>query len=136
MRLWGWRAAVLGLGLLAASLAVAREDAAERVEKAREAAEANAETPEGRIWKRDNSHATDRLMMLVLNRCLPDAPADDIPTAFPVYVRLSKEGGVKEIIAELDPTLEKCMTSIARDLPFPEAPRDDYWIHINMAAPL
>ena len=135
MRWFACRAVVLGLGLWTASLAFAREDPEERLHKAREAARANAETPEGQIWKRDNAHATDRLMMLVLNRCLPDA-SEDIPTAFAVYVRLSREGGVKEILTELDPSLEKCMTSIAKDLPFPEAPRDDYWIHLNMAAPL
>jgi len=128
-------AAVLGLGLWTASVALARGDAEDRIKKAREAARANAESPEGQIWKRDNSFATDRLMMLVLNRCLPDDPGD-IPTAFPVYVRLSRAGGAKEILTELDPTLEKCMTDVARDLPFPEAPRDDYWIHLNMAAPL
>jgi hypothetical protein len=28
------------------------------------------------------------------------------------------------------------MTAAAREMPFPEAPRDDYWIQLNMAAPL
>jgi hypothetical protein len=43
---------------------------------------------------------------------------------------------VREVITDLDPSLEECMTSTARDLPFPEAPRDDYWVQVNMAVPL
>ena len=74
-------------------------------------------------------------MIPVLNRCLPDPPGD-IPTVFEVYVRLSRAGRVREIVTELDAALGKCMTTAARDMPFPEAPREDYWIQLNMAAPL
>jgi hypothetical protein len=105
------------------------------VKRAQEAARANAASPEGREWKERNSFATDRLMILVLNRCLPDT-GDDIPTAFPVYLRLSRTGRVAEIVTELDASLGTCMTAVARELPFPEAPRDDYWIEVNVAAPL
>ena len=51
-------------------------------------------------------------------------------------VRLSKAGQVREIVTELDKELSRCMTAGARSIPFPEAPRDDYWIQVNMAAPL
>jgi hypothetical protein len=129
------RSVAIALAFASFSPALAEEDLAPRVRKAHEAARANAESPEGREWKRDNSFATDRLLILVLNRCLPEAPGE-IPTAFAVYVRLSQSGAAREIITELDPSLEKCMTTVARDLPFPEAPRDDYWIQVNMAAPL
>jgi hypothetical protein len=115
--------------------ATAQEDLGARVKKAREAALANAGSPEGRDWKQRNSFAIDRLMILVLNRCLPD-PSGDIPTTFSVYVRLSQTGHVHEIVTELDASVGKCMTTAAADLPFPEAPRDDYWIGVNMAAPL
>jgi hypothetical protein len=74
-------------------------------------------------------------MILVVNRCLPE-PSGDVPTPFSVYLRFSKEDGVREVITDLDPSLEECMTSTARDLPFPEAPRDDYWVQVNMAVPL
>lgn len=129
------RAVMLGLALLTACQALAEEDLAARVKKAEEAARANAATPEGREWIQHNSFATDRLMVLVLNRCLPDPPGDT-PTAFSVYLRLSRAGRVSEIVTELDASLGKCMTTVARDMPFPEAPRDDYWIQVNMAAPL
>jgi hypothetical protein len=133
---WGrLRLVTLGLAVLAASTAFAEEDLAARVKQAREAAEANAASPEGREWKKQNSYAIDRLMILVLNRCLPD-PSGDLPTAFAVYVRLSTAGHAAEIVTDLDASLGTCMTTAARELPFPEAPRDDYWIQVNLAAPL
>lgn len=133
---WKIRTGVLcGFALLAAGPALAQGDLATRVKKAQEAVRANMETPQGREWMKGNLFATDRLMILLLNRCLPE-PAGDIPTAFSVYVRLSKSGRASEIVTELDAALGKCMTAGARDLPFPEAPRDDYWIEVNMAAPL
>ncbi len=133
---WGVRRGVLlGFALLVAGHVLAQEDLAARVKKAHEAARANAASPEGREWIKGHSPAAGRLMIPVLNRCLPDPPGD-IPTVFEVYVRLSRAGRVREIVTELDATLGKCMTTAARDMPFPEAPRDDYWIQVNMAAPL
>jgi hypothetical protein len=132
----GWRRAVwFGLTLLAAGEAFAGEDAAARVEKAREAARANAASTQGREWMHRNSSAMGRLLIPVLNGCLPE-PAGDIPTAFSVYVRLSAKGRVREIVTELDAALGRCMTTAAQALQFPEAPRDDYWVQLNLAAPL
>ena len=133
---WGVRRGVLlGFALLAADHVLAQEDLATRVKKAHEAARANAASPEGREWIKGNSPAAGRLMIPVLNRCLPDPPGD-IPTVFEVYVLLSRAGRVREIVTELDAALGKCMTTAAREMPFPEAPREDYWIQLNMAAPL
>ena len=126
---------MLGIGLLAACQALAQEELAARVKKAQDAARANAASPQGREWLQRNSSATGRLMIPVLNRCLPE-PAGDIPTVFSVYVRLSLKGGVREVVTDLDASLGKCMSAAAREMPFPEAPRDDYWIQVNMAAPL
>ena len=129
------RSALCGFLLLTACLALAQEDQATPVKKAQSAAQANAGSPQGREWMRRNSSATDRLMIPILNQCLPE-PAGDNPTAFSVYVRLSRAGRVREILTELDASLGTCMTAAAREMPFPEAPRDDYWIQVNMAAPL
>ena len=126
---------MLGIGLLAACQALAQEELAARVKKAQDAARANAASPPGREWLQRHSSATGRLMIPVLNRCLPE-PAGDIPTVFAVYVRLSQTGGVREVVTDLDASLGKCMSAAAREMPFPEAPRDDYWIQVNMAAPL
>ena len=129
------RGVLCGFVLLTACLALAQEDQATRVKKAQSAASANAGSPQGREWMRRNSSPTGRLMIPVLNQCLPE-PAGDNPTAFSVYVRLSRTGRVREILTELDASLGTCMTAAAREMPFPEAPRDDYWIQLNMAAPL
>jgi hypothetical protein len=132
----GTRRGILCMGvLLAAGQAPAQTDLAARVKKAQEAARANAASPEGHEWMQRHSAATGRLLVPVLNRCLPE-PAGDIPTAFSVYVRLSPGGHAREVVTELDAALGKCMSAAARELPFPEPPRDDYWIQVNMAAPL
>jgi hypothetical protein len=133
---WSFRQGVTyGFAFLAACQALAQEDLAARVKRAADAARANAASTEGREWLQRNSSAAGRLMIPVLNQCLPDPPGD-IPTAFSVYVRLSQTGGASEVVTELDASLGKCMTAAARKMPFPEAPRDDYWIQVNMAAPL
>jgi hypothetical protein len=133
---WGVRRGVAwAFALLAACPVFAQESLAARVKKAQEAAAANAASPQGREWLKVNSAATDRLMVPLLNQCLPDPPGD-IPTVFTVYLRLSQAGRVREVVTELDATLGKCMTGGAREMPFPAAPRDDYWIQVNMAAPL
>jgi hypothetical protein len=135
MGFWIRSGVACGLAYLAAGQALALEDPAARLKKAQEAARANAASPEGREWKQRNSFATDRLMILLVNRCVTE-PGDDIPTAFPVYLRLSRTGHASEVLTELDASLGECMTDAARNLPFPEAPQDDYWIEVNVAAPL
>jgi len=130
------RGGFIALALVTAGLVFAQDDHAARVSKAREAARANAESREGREWLKNSLFATDRLMILVLNRCLPEDPADEVPTPFAVFLRLSRAGRSQEIVTELDEALGKCMTDAARELPFPEPPRDDYWVQLNMAAPL
>jgi hypothetical protein len=133
---WGVRRVVLvGVVCLATGQALAQEDLAARVKKAQDAARANAASPQGREWKARHSSATDRLMIPLLNRCLPDPPGD-VPTVFSVFVRLSQKGRVREVVTDLDAKLGTCMTAAAGETPFPEAPREDYWIQVNMAAPL
>jgi hypothetical protein len=130
----GW-GVICGFTLLAAGQAFAQEDLATRVKRAQDAVRVNMESPGGREWMQRNRFATDRLMILLVNRCLPE-PGGDIPTTFSVYLRLSKTGHASEVLTELDAAVGTCMTAAARELPFPEAPRDDYWIEMNLAAPL
>lgn len=133
LRLCGY---AIALALIWEGHAFGQDDHAARVSKAREAARANAESREGREWLKNSLFATDRLMILVLNRCLPEDPSDEVPTPFAVFLRLSRAGRAQEIVTELDEALGTCMTGAARELPFPEPPRDDYWVQVNMAAPL
>jgi hypothetical protein len=130
-----WRLGVgLVLALAGAGAGLAQEDLAARVRKAQEAARANAESPQGRDWIRKNSAETDKVMIPLLNKCLPEP--GDIPTVFSVFVRLSPEGRAREVVTELDAGVGRCMTDAAREVRFPAAPREDYWIQVNMAAPL
>jgi hypothetical protein len=129
-------AVVCGLAWLATGQALAQDAALDaRVKAAQDAARANAASAQGRQWKERHAAAAGRLLIPILNQCLPDPPGD-VPTAFSVFVRLSAAGRAREIVAEVDAALGKCMTDAARDKPFPEAPREDYWIQVNMAAPL
>ncbi len=129
------RGAALAAAWLAASGAFAQEAAEPRIKQAQEAARANAASAEGRAWLKSHSSAIDRLMIVVLNECLPEDSAD-IPTVFTVYVRLARTGQVREMLTELDKALGPCMSAAAQKSAFPAAPRDDYWVAVNMAAPL
>jgi len=135
MRRWVLGGVLCGVALVAAGPAAGQDDLDERVRKAEAAAKANAASAQGRQWKERHSATAGRLMIPVLNRCLPDPPGD-IPTVFAVFVRLSAKGRASEVVTELDAQLGTCMTEAARAVSFPEVPRDDYWIQVNMAAPL
>ena len=124
-----------GLAWLAAGQALAQDELDARVKAAQDAARANAASAQGRAWKEQHSAAAGRMLIPILNQCLPDPPGD-VPTVFSVFVRLARAGDAREIVTELDATLGKCMTDAARGKPFPAAPREDYWIQVNMAAPL
>ncbi len=138
---WKIRQSVIaGLALLAAPAVLAVEApvapaaAATPVTKARAAARANAATPQGREVAKRLSAAAGPLIIPVLNRCLPE-DADEL-TAFSIFVRLSQKGRVREVVTDLGAGLGTCMTAGARELQLPEAPRDDYWIQVNLAADL
>jgi hypothetical protein len=111
------------------------EDLAARVAKARQAARANAASASGREWMHRHSDAASRLMIPILNGCVPE-PGADIPTAFSLFLRLSEKGRVREVVTELDAGLGTCMTAAAGETQLPEPPRDDYWIQLNMATDL
>ena len=56
--------------------------------------------------------------------------------SFSTYLRLSQKGKVLEIVTELDAQLGRCMTEEARSVQLPQAPREDFWIQVNLAAML
>jgi hypothetical protein len=129
------RGVLLSVALLAAGDALGVENPAANLKKAEEAARANAASPQGRDWLSRNSSTTSRLLIAVLSRCLPEKDGET-PTLFSAYVRLTQKGRVREVVTDLDASLGSCMTAGARKMQFPEAPRDDYWIQLNMAASL
>jgi hypothetical protein len=129
------RLVVSGVAMLAAGPTLALENTAPVVKTAERAAKINAATAQGREWKKRSAPAIDKVMVPLLNQCLPEE-SDDIPTMFSVYVRLSTKGRALEIVTDLDATLGECMSAGARETPFPVPPHDDYWVQVNMAAPL
>jgi hypothetical protein len=129
------RAVAVGLGLLAARGAIAQEQPATPLTRAQAAARANAASALGRAWRERNLPTAGRLIIPVLNGCVPEGSDEDI-TAFSIYVRLTQKGRVREVVTDLDPSLGRCLTSGAKDLQLPQPPRDDYWIQLNLAAPL
>ena len=123
---------LLGLPMLA-SVAVAEPPT--RVKLAQDLARAHAAWPQGRDWLTENRSKTGQLVIPVLNRCVPDSPDGEL-TAFSVYLRLSQKGKILEVVTDIDAELGRCMTRESREVQLPEAPREDFWIQVNLAAPL
>lgn len=127
------RGVVLGVSVLAASVVVAAPPTP--LKTAHDLAVAHAASPPGRSWLDANKAKTGRLLIPVLNRCLPESPEDEL-TAFSVYLRLSQKGKILEIVADIDAELGRCMKDEAREVQLPEAPREDFWVQVNLAAGL
>ena len=133
MRLALRRGALVGIAVLAAAGAGAAPPT--RLKQAHDLALAHATWPPGRSWIDANKARAGQLVIPVLNRCLPESPEDEL-TAFSIYLRLSQKGRILEIVTELDAALGRCMTNEAREIQLPEAPREDFWIQVNLAAGL
>jgi hypothetical protein len=123
----------LGVSVLAASVAVAAPPTL--LKTAHDLAVAHAAWPQGRFWLDANKTRAGQLVIPVLNRCLPKSPEDEL-TAFSIYLRLSQKGKILEVVTDLDAPLGRCMTNEAREVQLPEAPREDFWIQMNLAAGL
>jgi len=124
---------LLGVSLLAASVAMAAPPTL--LKTAHDLAVAHAAWPRGRSWLEANKTRVGQLVIPVLNRCLPQAPEDEL-TAFATYLRLSQQGRILEVVTDLDAALGRCMTNEAREVQLPEPPREDFWIRLNLAAGL
>ena len=106
-----------------------------RVKTAHDLAVAHAAWPKGRSWLDANKTKVGQLVIPVLNRCLPESPEDEL-TAFSIYLRVSQKGKILEVVTDLDAALGRCMTNEAREVQLPDAPREDFWIQVNLAAGL
>jgi hypothetical protein len=124
---------LLGVSVLAASVGVAAPPTP--LKTAHDVAVAHAAWPQGRSWLDANKNKAGELVVPILNRCLPESPEDEL-TAFSIYLRLSQKGRILEVVTDLDAALSRCMTSEAREVQLPEAPREDFWIQVNLAAGL
>ena len=124
-----------GLGVLVWLAPAAAEDVPARVKLARDLARAHAAAPGGKDWVARNLGKAGELMIPVLSRCVPDV-ADGELTAFSVYLRLSQKGKVLEVVSEIDAELGRCLTRQSRELQLLEAPREDFWVQVNLATML
>jgi hypothetical protein len=124
---------LLVLSVLPASVAAAAPPTP--LKQAHDLAVAHAAWPQGRSWLAANKGKAGQLVIPILNRCLPDAPDDEL-TAFSVYLRLSQKGKILEVVTDIDAALGRCMTDEAREVQMPAAPREDFWIQVNLAAGL
>ena len=124
---------LLGVSIVAASVAVAAPPTP--LKAAHDLAVAHAAWPQGRAWLDANKSKAGDLVVPILNRCLPKSPEDEL-TAFSLYLRLSQKGRILEVVTDLDVALGRCMTGEAREVQLPEAPRENFWIQVNLAAGL
>lgn len=127
------RGVLPGLWVLAASVAVAAPPTP--LKQAHDLALAHAAWPQGRSWLTVNKAKAGQLVIPILNRCLPKSPEDEV-TAFSIYLRLSQKGKVLEVVTDIDAALGRCMTNEAAEVQLPAAPRQDFWIQVNVAAGL
>ena len=126
---------VLGFGVAMVLASPVTAEAPTRLELAQKLAGIHAIWPQGRDWLAAHSAKTGELVAPVLNRCVPDAPDGEL-TAFSVYLRLTQKGKIKEVVTDVDADLGRCMTKESSEIVLPEAPRDDFWIQVNLAAML
>jgi len=124
-----------GLSALAILAPAAVAEPPPRLKLAQDLARAHAAWPQGRDWLAQNHAKAGQLMIPVLQRCVEDVEDGEL-TSFSTYMRLSQKGKILEIVTELDAELGRCMTREAREVQLPEAPREDFWIQVNLAAML
>jgi hypothetical protein len=125
-------AGLLVAGLLASASA---EDPSPRVKLAQDLARAHAASAPGREWLAKNHDRAAKAMVPVLQRCVEEVEDGEL-MSFSTYLRLSQKGKVLEIVTELDAQLGSCMTEESRNVQLPAAPREDFWLQVNLAAML
>jgi len=124
-----------GLAVLAMLATAGRAEPPARLKLAQDLARAHAAWPPGRAWLDQNLSKASQRLIPVLNRCVPDVEDGEL-TAFSVYLRLSQKGKILEVVADVDAELGRCMTRESAAVPLAEAPREDFWIQVNLAAML
>jgi hypothetical protein len=130
----GVLAGLLAPALMASGLASAQEEPLlPRVKLAQDLSRAHAASAAGKEWLARNHAKAAQRMVPVLQRCVEDVEDGEL-MSFSTYLRLSQKGKVLEIVTELDPQLGRCMTDEAKGVQLPQAPREDFWFQVNLAA--
>jgi len=123
------------IGSLLASVGLLAEDASPRLKLAQDLARAHAASAPGKAWLARNHAKAGELLVPVLQKCVEDDDDGEL-TSFSTYLRLSQKGKVLEIVTEIDAELDRCMTREAKDVQLAPAPREDFWIQVNLATML
>ena len=135
----GRRGAIVGVLLSAtfATFAFAQSPSqpSARLKLAQDLARAHAVSPAGKQWLAKNHAKAGELMVPVLQKCVEDSDEGEL-TSFSTYLRLSQKGKVLEIVTEIDAELDRCMSREAKDVQLAPAPREDFWIQVNLATML
>ena len=126
---------LLSVVLAPGAFAQAPDQPPARLKLAQDLARAHAASAAGKEWLARHHAKAGEAMVPVLQKCVEDADEGEI-TSFSTYLRLSQKGRVLEIVTELDAELGQCMTREAKDVQLPPAPREDFWIQVNLAAML
>ncbi len=124
-----------GLAAVAMLASAAGAEPPAKLKLAQDLARAHSVWPPGKEWLAKNQTQAGKLMIPVLNRCVPDSPEGEL-TAFSVYLRVSQKGRVLEVVTDVGEQLGRCMTKESKGVQVPEAPREDFWIQVNLAANL
>jgi hypothetical protein len=131
------RAVLSGVGVAAMVAGAAAADPSPRLKTAQDLARAHEVWAPGRDWSTANRAKVADLIVPALHRCVPDEADDQGElTAFSAYLRLSQKGRILEVVTDLDADLDRCMTKETTKVQLPQAPREDFWIQVNLAAML
>jgi hypothetical protein len=124
-------------GLLVPALlaSASAQEPSGRVKLAQDLSRAHAASAPGRAWLAKHHARAAELMVPVLQRCVEDVEQGEL-MSFATYLRLSQKGKVLEIVTELDASLGRCMTEEAKNVQLPQAPREDFWLQVNLASML
>jgi len=128
-------AARVVIGVLLASAVGMAQDVPARLKLAQDLARAHAASAVGKEWLARNHAKAGELMIPVLQKCVEDSDEGEL-TSFSTYLRLSQKGKVLEIVTDVDAELGRCMTRGAKEVQLPPAPREDFWIQVNLATML
>lgn len=113
------------------TLALAGDQAADSLKKAREAVRRDARTREGIDWERQHAPWLGPVLTPLGEQCREDAPSGQ-DKKFTIYLRLSAKGQVVEVLSDSETPYAVCFRDSVARITFPRIPRDGYWFEIVM----
>jgi hypothetical protein len=100
-------------------------------ESARTQSHRDSRVPEGIAWEQKNAAEGGTRLSPVINECRKTAPKGKEDN-FTLLVRLSKHGAPLKVLVSPETQFSECVRSGAASINLPDAPREGYWLEINM----